>query len=148
MSEYVYVPDDDSEFGPVWEASEAREYFTPDELADAAPAEPVVSLDGWRGHYLAAAYLSEAADLVETDDMPERGVETIAEWRKASDAYDKHGGYGCGPTVTLPSGDNVPGLCEYCENIHEIADEAESVLGDLGYITQWNDGVSVWKVGE
>lgn len=156
MSDYLYVPDDDSEFGPVWSTMEAREVFTVEELASAQPAELVISLDGARGHYLAAGYLDNVADLLDnvtTHVTPVRPgmvhAAKVEEWRKAAAAYESHQGlFSDDSCQASPVGDydSDSGMCSACEYIHEIADEAESILSDLGYVTIWNDGVQVFRV--
>lgn len=142
---YVYVPDDDSEFGPVWEADEAAEHFSADELAESEPADLVVSLGGHRGHYLAAGYLYEAAAILGENNAQ------AEEWTAAADTYESHQSlFGDDTCEASPKDgfDELTGMCGACEYIHEIADEAEGVLGSLGYVTIWNDGVQVFKVGD
>jgi hypothetical protein len=152
MSEYLYVPNDDSEYGPIWEASEAREEFTAEELADAQPAELVAMREGARGHYLAATFLDDAADIVDDhawndDEVREvRGdmVPMAEGWRRVAAAYNEHGGSYC-PEDAAGYGSDTK-LCGDCEYIHDDVDTAEGVLSDLGYITTWNDGYVIHRV--
>lgn len=146
--EYVYVPDDDSEYGPVWLTSEALENFTTDELAEATSAELIISLDGWRGHYLAADWLSVAADLLGEvpGDDPHTHVDRMAklaelerEAREAAERYHAH-------NDIPPTSDETCGEDCICEFIHDIANDVESMIGDAGYVTIWNDGVQTFKV--
>jgi hypothetical protein len=160
-SEYVYVPDDDSEFGPVWSTSEALEEFPDDELAEARPADRVISLEGWRGHYLAADWLSCAADLLEScqldcatyhlDDPANFGLRDrvdamVHEANESSARYHAHNDVvGADAGVQEDYGTECPEDCP-CEWISGVADSMESVLTDLGFVTIWNDGVQTFKV--
>ena len=155
MHEYLYVPDDDSEYGPIWEEREARESFTAEQLEDALPADLVVSLDGSRGHYLAAAFLAEGAILLEEAtvgsgtavdlslpehrELRDRIADLIPEAMTTSDTYDAHQGLFSGVDACEP-------MCERCEFIHDDCDAVEAALSDLGYVTTWNDGVTIHRV--
>lgn len=161
MSEYLYVPDDDSGYGPVWTTDEARENFTDEELAEASPAELAISLDGWRGHYLAADFLGVAADLLEAcqldcatfhlDDPAKRGLRDrvdamVHEANEAWGRYHAHNDVvGADPDQQADYGTECPEDCP-CEFVHEITDDMESVLSELGFVTTWNDGVSVYQL--
>lgn len=161
MADYLYVPDDDSDYGPVWTASEAREHFSVDDLADARPAELVVSLDGYRGHYLTVDWLVEVSDLlgeVPGDDpythvdRSQKLTDLQAECVVAHNRYHAHNdviGHVDDDTATYgsdcPLGDDGFPDCE-CQWVGELAEEVESLIGEAGYVTEWNDGVSTWKV--
>jgi len=172
---YLYVPDDDSEYGPVWEESEAREMFTADELADrgVVPAELVIDLEGWRGHYITADWLSEAADLLESCQLdtatyhldvvaaeylpPDRSGETFRDRverlkHEANEAWARYHAHndvvGADPDQVSDYGPECPrGMTCPCEFISEVADDVESLLGDLGFVTEWSDGVRTYRVG-
>jgi len=167
---YLYVPDDDSEYGPIWEESEAREMFTADELADrgVVPAELIIDLGGHRGHYITADWLSAAADLLETCqldcatyhlDDPERfalrdRVERLkSEANEAWARYHAHNDLvGADPDQQGEYGSDCSrnddgSLACPCEFISELADDVESVLVDLGFVTEWGDGVRTYRVG-
>lgn len=148
--EYVYVPDDDSEYGPVWSSYEAVTEFTPAELADAVPATMVANRDGHHGHYLAAEYLDCASGI-----MTLAASESLSPWecvfllaRAADDvdtsvAYNEHAPEGtCDPDDPDP----VPFLCPRCEFIHDQVTEAEDILSELGHVSEWNDGFHIYRV--
>lgn len=144
---YLYVPDDDSEFGPVWEETEAREVFTAEELSDARSAELIVMREGSRGHYLAACYLDDAADIVETAagegtaPVAPGELAAVPDWRRVAENYNAHGGTNCPGAEGRDSR-----ACADCEYIHDDVDAAERVLSDLGYVTKVNDGFTIHKV--
>lgn len=152
---YLYLPNYDGDMGPVWEESEARSELDSDDLVDAKPAELVVMREGSRGHYLAACYLEDAADIVEHDqEQTEVARESdwrnkVAAWRRVAASYNEHGGANCpGAEPIEVNGTMVPGLCSDCEWIHDDADAAESELGDRGYVTWWDDGFTIHKVDD
>lgn len=171
---YLYMPDDDSEYGPIWEESEALETFTAEELANAIPAVLVASALGHWGHYLAEHYLREAISIVR-DEIPTEAMSDtlrgqLSDWSLTARTYSSHNDIfsTAGPSrgcrfvmvhsrVTFGArwnmtaqAINYPPMayerCAYCEWIHETADEAESVISELGYVTTWGDGYSIYKL--
>jgi len=163
MTNYLYIPDNDSEYGPVWPCDDQLDQFTAEQLAEATDAELVVSLDGTRGHYLAASYLAETADLMESAtlgigttvdlSLPEnfplrdRVSEVMRDALETSDAYERHQSLFTEDTCQ-DDGAEPGALCSRCEYISDDADAAESVLSDLGYVTEWNDGVRIFRVSD
>lgn len=146
---YIYVPDDDSEYGPVWDEAEAVDNFSTEELTYAVPATPVVMRDGARGHYLSATFLDDASDILDAtparvarDRISPDVLTASRTWRRVAQSYNEHGGYDC------PGADrnDESGLCSDCAFIHDDVQSAESALSGLGYVTLWNDGYSIFRV--
>jgi hypothetical protein len=159
--EYLYVPDDDSEYGPVWSVTEASDVFSAQELADALPAELVINLGGHRGHYLTADWLSEAADLLEScqldcatyhlDDPGRRGLRDAVENAKcdANDAWARYHAHndlvGRDASLEADYGTECDDDCA-CHYVSDLADDVESLLSELGFVTEWNDGVRTYRL--
>jgi hypothetical protein len=140
--QYVYIPDGNDEYGPVWDVEEAIEHFTPDELAKARQAELVVSLEDRRGHYLTADWLMEVAGLlgeVSGDDPFTHADRTTRldtlkeEVIEAAEVYRRHN------ELTNVDVEHHSPNCT-CDFIYEIADEVEELITEAGYITEWGDG--------
>lgn len=156
---YIYLPSIEAEFS-VWDETEAEEYFSPMELSDAKPAQMVVAMDlanhGQVG--LPADFLDEAAELVKShfetkpvdvrdrqhtfgNCKPAEEIQTAGRWAHDAHLYRAHNGaVDC--VASNPEG--VP--CNACWNLFDLVMEAEGLLSDIGYVTEWDDGVRVWKV--
>lgn len=119
----------------------------------------VFNLEGYRGHYLTADFLSSAADLLEAcqldcarfhlDDpanfpLRDRVDAMVHEANEAWARYHAHNDVvGADPDQVADYGDDCPEDCP-CQWISEVADDMESVLSDLGFLVDWNDGVYVF----
>lgn len=170
-TEYVimgYVPQDYEwalENGQVFHVSEATTVFPSDVLAEARPAELVIHLEDWRGHYLRADWLQETGHLLESDqtvnrhnlDM-EHGLADEVEATKqtayeAAATYHAHAmgshtqfGYATREAMEADYGSECNDECG-CEWIDDVVEETERHLDRLGYVTEWGDGVGTFRVG-
>lgn len=131
MSKYVFLPDYDGD----WSIMREDEYEATGgegEYGRAITAELAFSLDGSRGHYLQAAFILEA--LAELPDIVPCGMSMPMQDAEATaHVYFQHEG-------------RHDGECESCDNITDDADRVEAILGEFGYVVDWEDGVSVFKV--
>lgn len=95
---YLYIPFDDSEYGPIWEESEARDNFTTEELAneEIEYASLYARRDGHWGHYLSALYLEEVADILDSeyprDSRGEEVAARILDYKLTAAIYHAHNG--------------------------------------------------------
>lgn len=174
-SDYVSLLDFDGE----WSVMSRYEFQTTgaeSEYGPAEPAYPVFNLEGYRGHYLTADFLSEAADLLgqvqsgvvigeglvdlslpenfplrdRVDEMRGEADETWARYHAHNDPHvtslpdpQMYADYGS----ECPVGDDGYPDCSCGQGIHDLADDMESLLVDLGFVCEWNDGVYVYWVG-
>lgn len=106
------------------------------------PVTLVFNLDGYRGHYLAADYVMEAVSYLR-DTRHTFTIETIErllECEKDAVTYHRHNELSSPDNCTEKDGESCT-----CTYIHDSADYVESVLGENGYLTFWNDGVYVYQ---
>lgn len=93
-------------------------------------AELVVSLDGWRGHYLGRDFTYEAMALLEDD--PEDFHDDVV----ILDRYENESDFELEPGYTIG------------EAVSDITIKYENKLFEAGFYVEWNDGVQVVKIGD
>lgn len=155
-ADWVYLPETDGEHSILTGVEYDPEVDGPAELITL-----VFNLEGYRGHYLTADFLSSAADLLEAcrldsgrfhlDDpanfpLRDRVDAMVHEANEAWARYHAHNDVvGADPDQLADYGDDCPEDCP-CQWISEVADDMESVLSDLGFLVDWNDGVYVFAL--
>lgn len=135
---YVYLPEYDGEFSVM----DMQEYHVDGGEAEYGPAVScnlVLSLEGYRGHYLSADFITEARYLLEDVKLSVDEKRTLVEAYGHAITYSDHQG--------LHSSGKCDPKCSACEFISDDADTVERILTDHCFIVEWNDGVSVFKVG-
>lgn len=155
-ADWVYLPETDGEHSILTGGEYDPEVDGPAELITL-----VFNLEGYRGHYLTADFLSSAADLLEAcqldcgrfrlddpanfplrdrvDAMVHEANEAWARYHAHYDVVD------IDPDQQADYGSECPEDCP-CQWISEVADDMESVLSDLGFLVDWNDGVYVFAL--
>lgn len=118
----------------IFDSVSDHEGYGPGNDCELHDAELVVSLDGWRGHYLGRDFIYQAIGLLEGIFNPEDFTSDL----QILDQYEDRSDY-----LVPPSNSYT-----IAEAVSEMIGEYESHLDDAGFLTEWNDGVMIVKVGD